>query len=318
MRFIIILLIGLIMPCLISAQDSGADYAEVFGAVRSQFDSAENAEPADYETLLPLTQKLSQLIAGLKADTSLQTDPRYEILAQAEKLLAAMNAKRVTGKPGWEFVVNGGFSLTGGNSELLNLTGGLKLGKSLLWVNDISLNINFDYRLDQDEVTYRKWTAFLRYGHSITRELYLFAQGNYRSDFASAVDNGMKFYGGAGYWFFDIPSPKLQLGIEAGGGWYKDYYTGGATESHFILNGRLWFFWNFAEGVAFRQDIDFNPNADDFTKFSFVLKSMTGLDFKINAHLSLALDLSIRYTTDPQPGIKNTDYSHTTKLVFRL
>ncbi len=320
MRFIIIMLIGLIMPTALAAQETGEQqsYTEKLKALESQFKSDETSEPADYEKLLPLMQKLEQLIAELKKDISAQTDPRYALLAQADNLLSAMKAKRVTGKPGWEFVINTGFSLTGGNSDLLNLNGGLKINKSLLWINDITLNVNFDYRLDKEEVKYRKWTISLRYGHSLTRAFYVFVQGNYRSDFASAVDNGIKFYGGAGYWFFDIPSPKLKFGLEAGGGWYKDYFANGTDESHAILDARLWFFWNFAEGVTFREDLDFIPNADDFSDFRFVLKSTTGLEFKINTILALAFDLNIRYTTNPQPTKKNTDYSQTAKLVFKL
>lgn len=328
-KYCLILILVFIFESLYSQEQSAIESPQVFEkqppsylarleALSQQFHSEENQYPFTYAELEILKSQVQLLLSNINSDIENDRDTRYEWAAKAETLLSAINNKRVVGKPSWQMNLALGFSLTGGNSDLINLNGSFLVNRNILWVHEISYQLHFDYRLNQAQRTYSKLETGLRYGHSLTRSLYLFVQGEYTKDYAASIDHRMKFYSGIGYWIFDILSPKLQLGCEIGGGWYKDYYYGDITDSHFILNGRFWFLWNFTPSLTFQQDASIYPAADDLSEFRFTLKSDTRIVWQFTATYNLIFELDVDYNSHPQPSVKALDYSQRIKLEWKI
>ncbi len=222
--------------------------------------------------------------------------------------------KRVQGEVKWSNKLAAGFSLTSGNSELLNLTAGLSINRNKMWVNEFDFKTDVDWRTDQGVKTYLKLTGMFRYGHSFTRKVYGFVGISALSDYSSLIDYNLYPNLGVGYWFFD--TKKIKLMNELGSGYTYYVYHDQTVSQSFTLYYRFFVEWKVWENVTWSDSLRFRPSIPQWE--DFLINNISTIKVLIRKDLSLLLTHKLSYDNIPAVGAEKMDITFTTGLEWKF
>jgi len=218
-------------------------------------------------------------------------------------MLFAGNDQRVKGTVSWKNKLRLGFSLTGGNSALLNFNGGLSIHRNRLWVNEIGFAFDFDIREDRQALTYRKFTSHLRYGHSLNRRWYVFGGLWVASDLAAQLDYQLNPAAGTGYWLED--SKVLKWMQEIGAGYTDTRYLDGSFKGFWSLYARLFIKWQALKNLTLTEIMKYTPSVENFLDFHF--QNDIKATLKIQKNFSFLLRFKLDYENLPVSGTLSVD-----------
>ncbi len=221
---------------------------------------------------------------------------------------------RVKGEIKWNNKLTAGFSLTSGNSALMNLSAGLSLNRNRLWINEYDFKAMIDWRTDENVKTYLKISSLFRYGHSFTKKFYGFVGISAKSDYAALIDYNLYPNLGVGYWFFD--TGRIKLMNELGTAYNYYLYLDQTTSENLGLYYKLFLEWKIWPEVIWSETFSIKPAWADFS--DFVLKNISQIKIKIKKDLDLTLTHTYDFDNIPAAGAEKSDVSFVTGLEWKF
>ncbi|VAW47242.1 hypothetical protein MNBD_GAMMA02-1672 [hydrothermal vent metagenome] len=202
-----------------------------------------------------------------------------------------------------------GFSMTSGNSDTENLTGGLALRReSEKWISDASIDL---LRASSNGVdTAERFTINTKTGYKFDDNDYVYYASRYDNDNFSGFDYTMSTSVGWGHKFFD--SEKSRLITELGAGYKTEALDIDRSENNgAILSGKLDYMKQVTDTITFENFLLVEAGDDN----TFV-QNDAGFTFKVSDKFGVKLAHQLRHNTDAPAGRDSTDTLVSVNLVY--
>lgn len=210
--------------------------------------------------------------------------------------------------------LSAGYEMTQGNTDTAQFQGDFLYNRNRLWIDEWTLKANGVKSYANDESTAQRYETSLRYGHSLTKELYDFVRVAAEHDYFQNVKIRVIPTAGLGYWFVDDERSKLLT--EAGTGYEYEVLRPEGSEGTWILHGRLMASRQVTEKLKALADVYFFPETLDFGNYR--IQADAGLEYALNSRWLLKFEVQDRYRSEPPGGSKRNDLRLITGLKFKL
>ncbi|MGQ7246678.1 DUF481 domain-containing protein [Halomonas sp. V046] len=165
---------------------------------------------------------------------------------------------------------------------------------------------------ENSDTSAEQYLASFRERRELDGPHYLFAFARWEKDRFSGYDH--QFTGITGYGRQMLDTDRAQLTLELGPGYRADILPGEEDERLAVAYGALEAGWQFSETASLEQELSVEETRKNTTS-----RSLTALDTRINAHLSLRLSHEIKHNTDPPPDAEaKTDRITAASLRYRF
>jgi len=205
-----------------------------------------------------------------------------------------------------------------GNSDNAGVSLALSLERTGIdWQH--RLKVTTDYQRSNGVTSTEKYLAAYEPRYQINARLFSYGLAQYERNKFQGFSSRYSFSGGLGYKLLD--GKALQLSLQAGPSWrYVDFTDGGSGSSIGALAG-LDFDWKLAKNLTFTQDANLVADGSggatiiiDSNSTTVVLTS--GLEAKINNHLTTRLSYTLDYDSNPGDDAVTTDTLTRFTLVY--
>ena len=219
---------------------------------------------------------------------------------------------------GWSGSVGGSFSLTGGNAEIYNLGGRVKIdyrkGR-----NDGFVVGTLRFLQQGDVVGLKSFFGHLRYNYDyqtwFTQEWFT----QYEFDEIRLLERRILVGTGLRIKVYKTKQIHLYVGttpmLE-----HEELDQSIQDEDRTVTVGRWSNYFSFKgqprEDIIFVNIVYVQPRFDDFGDFRIL--NETGLTIQLFKHVSLGVNLNLRHDTDPPGALKKTDFTLLNTLSFTL
>ncbi len=212
------------------------------------------------------------------------------------------------------YVLHGELSYvkTSGNSNTETFATKIQLKKEFK-LNRFFGKGEFFYGKTNNKENTNKLYLLGRWERLLGDRLFVFLQGDYLRDKFSGYNYQTTWSGGLGY---DVIKTKKHYlkGLTSIGYTFEDFKTGGSND-YTTGTVEIDYSWYILDNLKFIEEFKYRVNLED-TKTYFI-NSDTGIQVKINSHLSLGIGYRIAYQNNtPSPDVKKTDTTFLTSLII--
>lgn len=213
-------------------------------------------------------------------------------------------------KDGWKGSIEGGLSLSSGNTEKRNFNAKLKAEREgKVWFQKGSMSAltthEDDVRTDEE----------YRFSGEIGRKLsdidYVYGQANYVIDPFSSYDWRFDELIGYGRYFIKEDNMSLEGKMGLGGRHSQPNQEGAEREDEFVGKPALAFKWDINDSLTFSENLSSTIGSE-----SIVTESITSLTNKMTDSLSLRASLRAEHTNKVPAGTKKLDTVTTLNVVY--
>lgn len=194
-----------------------------------------------------------------------------------------------------------GGNWSGGNTDSQALHADFLLNRNEKWRREVSVKGSFDKESTAGVDTKFNLYGRVRYGHSISRQLYDFVMLEGTHDRFQDIKLRVVPTIGLGYWFID--QPALKANVEAALGYQKEYLLSSTAENDsFVLRLSS----DFKIG-ALINEFDLYTAVSDLSNFR--LTNTLNYKLKLSNHYALKWTLKESYNNIPAAGVLKNDLS---------
>ncbi|ALM54495.1 hypothetical protein AR456_03125 [Halomonas huangheensis] len=201
-----------------------------------------------------------------------------------------------------------GYTQLSGNSNSETL-----LGKGeLSWITGLwmhSLRGEIRHASEDDETSAERYLGSMRERRELDGPNYLFGFGRWEKDRFSGYDHQLTAITGYGRQLIDSPTANLTL--EAGPGYRADAIEGEEDEQWAVAYGALEAGYQLSESASLEQELSVEG-----TEANTTTRSLSALDTRINAHMSLRLSHEIKHNSAPPEDV-DSETDRTTSASLR-
>lgn len=195
----------------------------------------------------------------------------------------------------------GGFNH--GNSSIYDVTFGLYWDRNRQWIDQWTTSLQGNLLKESGDITAQYLSGSIRYGLSLTKQLYTYIFTSAVHDYPAGVDWRWMSFAGAGYWFSDNKSFRLMLEIGAG---YRleqpsDLERTGTVTAQFRVYSGIQLYKNLSAAV----ESSFYPAVE--TVGSYRWENSINLKWELNRPFAWKVSYRFYYETDPVPEASTTD-----------
>lgn len=213
-------------------------------------------------------------------------------------------------KKGIAAEIEGGFSVTSGNSETSSWRGRTAID----YYRDTlrhGIILKLDYAEDDNETSKESYFGSYQLDRKFSEASYAFGLLSYENDrFAGLRDVSI---GVLGYGRHFSPHDQGALKVEAGPG----YRTAEDSESETIFRGNVEYKWTISESAAFTQKI-----STEIAELNSISRAETALSAQIYGSLAMKVSFSVTHQSEPaiDDGIQkeSTDTKTALTLLYRI
>ncbi|MDE0723991.1 MAG: DUF481 domain-containing protein [Alphaproteobacteria bacterium] len=211
---------------------------------------------------------------------------------------------------GWFGSVEGGFSLSSGNTEKRNLNAKLSGNREgEKWFQKGSMEARTTH--EDDTRTEEEYRFKGEVGRKLSDIDYVFASANYVIDPFSSYDWRVDEVVGYGRYFIKEENMTLEGKAAIGGRHSQPNQTGAEREDELVVKPALAFQWNINEALTFGQDLSSTIGNE-----LVVTESLTSLTNKMTDKLSLRANLRAEHTNKVPAGTKKLDTVTSLNVVY--
>lgn len=199
---------------------------------------------------------------------------------------------------------------TSGNTDTQTLAaqikGGYEAGANRYFIRGAAM-----YGKTDGEETSNRWLADGRYERGITERFFAFLEASYLKDKFAGFDSKIQAGPGLGYDVIKTDRQLLKVLLSILYTW--DNYTDGTDDEYATGKAAGDYAWQITENLAFKQYADYLVSLEDANVY--FVNSLTGLEVKVNANISLGLSYLVSYQNEPQGGAKHADRTFLSSLI---
>jgi len=238
-------------------------------------------------------------------------------IVKPERIVKKDEEEKETQKPeiSWQREISAGYNTSRGNTRTEQFSLNAFVNRNRKHIDEWTFKGNIFYSEANKEMDSQKWYGIGRYAFSFgpRKALYNFYRLEADHDRFADVYYRAIPASGVGYFFFDLPEPKLLvevgLGLE-----YTDYYGDKKNTSNLVAVPRLFYEQELFKRSKFTQDIYVYPALTD--SGSYRVHSESAFTLSINDKLGLRLSLIDDYSSEPPLDIKKNDLTLMSSLVY--
>ena len=240
---------------------------------------------------------------------------KYFLVMLLFVLISAMAQTAFSQEKVWEDTAELSYVQTGGNTEVLTLSGNnsLKYIMSESWKG--TWNVGLLYGKTDGVKNAERYSTDLRTDYEATDVLYCYILGGWLKDEFAGIDERFHLGPGAGYKI--LTGDRHNLSAEAGLSFAREAYTDGDDNS--FLEGRFLgeYEFIFNPKTKFTQNVEYLHNFDEADKFR--VNAISGLTTQLTDIFSLKVAYEMSYQNEPTPEtLEQTDTRFSTALVVNL
>jgi putative salt-induced outer membrane protein len=202
------------------------------------------------------------------------------------------------------------FAHTSGNTDTRTLAGQIK-GSYEAGANRYFLRGAALYGKTEGVETSSRWLADGRYERGITERFFAFLEASYLKDKFAGFDSKIQAGPGVGYDLIKTDRQLLKLLASVLYTW--DNYTDGTDDEYATGKAAGDYSWQITDTLTFKQYADYLVSLEDANVY--FVNSLTGLEVKVNANISLGLSYLVAYQNEPPAGAKHADRTFLSSLV---
>lgn len=194
--------------------------------------------------------------------------------------------------------ISAGGQLTSGNTQIQLLRTDFYFNRNRKWIDEVTIKGSLDTESSGGSQTMFKAFTSLRYGHSLSKNLYDFIKLEAEHDRFQNVNLRIIPTIGLGYWFAD--EKKFKSMIEGALGYQRNYFINlSQSESALLKLSSSCSFFNFS------NQLDIYGALDDLENFRVV--NEVNLRIKLNENYALKWSLRNEFNNRPPQGIQKND-----------
>lgn len=240
--------------------------------------------------------------AGAEAGQMVLDDGQLLVLDDVE----ALNPP--TDKAKWAGNVQGGLTLTQGNTETESLNFGLNLERQTMRHRSHLEGSSLYGRqkgedLGERQTTQAEWLLSLKHDFFISKRFYIYGAARFEQDFIADLTLRLLLGAGGGYQWVD--RQDFHLSTEGGSSWQRELFEDGETNDSATLRLAYHLDKHFAKRFTFFHDLEVFPNVTDFTDIFLTAKA--GLNIAITKALFAEAKVVVDHDSTPADEAEETD-----------
>jgi putative salt-induced outer membrane protein len=230
-------------------------------------------------------------------------------------LISATTQTAFSQEKNWEDTAELSYVQTGGNTEVLTLSGNnsLEYNFSENWKG--TWNVGLLYGKTGGVKNAERYSTGLRADYESSDVLYYYILGGWLKDEFAGIDNRFHIGPGAGYKI--LTGERHNLSLEGGLSYAREAYTD--EDDNSFLEGRFLGEYEFVFNpkTKFIQSAEYLHNFDDADKFR--VNTVSGLTTQLTDILSLKISYEMNYQNEPPPeALEQTDTRFSVALVVNF
>jgi len=203
-----------------------------------------------------------------------------------------------------------GYVATSGNTQVSTVN----FADQLTWrtspVNIIDQTFTVVYGQNKNVVQTNSWTVALRDEYAFTKQIGLYALGQFDRNTFAGVD--YNFEEGGGLAITPVLPKRHRLEIDAGFQYVEQKLLPDSTDDHAAARAAITYRYTFGKDTYAQEAVEGLPDLHNGQDFR--VNSQTDLVAPLSRHLALKLGYAIRYANLPPPGFRTTDRLFTSDL----
>jgi len=211
---------------------------------------------------------------------------------------------------GWSNNIELGAVKTNGNTQTLTLNSAAKMTHSGTRLRD-TITASANNSSDGSATTAEKYAASLQEDWKITERDYLFVRYSFESDRFAGFRH--RFSETIGYGRDLVKADQFSWNLELGGGLRQILYTDQSRKNETIGRAATALSWNISESATLTQKF-----STEGGKSGWASKSVTGLQHKLNSHLSSKIAMKLDHNSTVPTGTKKLDVETAITLVVNF
>lgn len=200
-----------------------------------------------------------------------------------------------------------GGTITSGNSDIIGLSGALKLERDGLWWRH-KLTLQADYQETNGVTSRERYLAAYEPNLKLGTRAYIYGALQYENDRFSGYHSRYSVSSGAGYSV--LTKPNLKLDLELGPAFRSTSFTDGHDETNVAARGSADFRWKLSPGISFTQSASAYLQQANST-----VASRSALNVRLFGPFSTQLSYALQYESQPGDARKSTDTTSRAALV---
>lgn len=235
---------------------------------------------------------------------ALHAEPETELPLSMEPPLAEEEKGKFTGEGGL------GMAANRGNTESESFNSKLRLAYEVdRWKHQFAIDAR---KTTENEITIGERYLFTeKSDYNFSERTYAFGAFRYDDDRFSGFEYQSSLTGGIGWHVID--NDKAKFDLEVGAGYKESELQTGMVEEETIARLGEHYENQLTESTRIIQDLLVEAGSDQTTT-----EFNAALNVSMNSHLALQLSLGIKHTSNPPPGLEDTDTISAINLIYNF